>query len=286
MISIRNLFLAIINRLGHAIPKKIQRRIADYPGVLLFFERLSQGGQVEIKTPEGHSLVINQLFHSSIIETGDLSGYEPEIRKSILKLTKPGMVAYDIGANIGIFSFLFSSIVGNDGIVYAFEPEKNNYICFQKSLELNKCKNIHFDKRAIGNTKGVGQFDRRGGAFSGRLVGESATYNPTNNIQQIDIINIDQLVKNEGFRLPDIMKIDVEGNEAMVLEGMKNVLSEHNPIIICELHTHLGEPSEYVLNMLSEFGYSFSSTTAVLENKSGAENQADMSRERHIVAVK
>ena len=286
MVSFRNIFLSVINRLGQAIPKKIQRHIADFPGVLGLFERLSHGGLTEIRTPEGHRLALNQLFHSNLIRSGDLGEYEPEIRNSILKLTKPGMAAYDIGANIGIFSFLFSSIVKKDGIVYAFEPEKNNFICFEKSLEINAINNIFLDKRAVGKNKGLEKFDRRGGAFSGRLVGEDAAYSQTSNIEFIDTINIDHLVKEEGFRCPDIMKIDVEGNEAMVLEGMKNILNTYNPIIICELHTHLGESSEHIINFLSSYDYSISGIKEICAEINDGSKQRDMSMERHIVAVK
>lgn len=281
------LFLSLFNRLGQSVPKNMQRYIADYPGVLKIFDKLSSGGETEITTPEGHILVMNQLFHSNVIRTGDITGYEPQIRKSISKLARPGMAAYDIGANIGIFSFLFSALVKNEGIVYAFEPEKNNYICFEKSLKINKSQNILLDKRAVGREKESGKFDRRGGAFSGRLVGKDAAYKLTKNIEEIDIVNVDYLINNEKFRIPDIMKIDVEGNEAMVLEGMENVLANYNPIIICELHTHLGESSDRVIDYLSKFGYTFSTLNDFLkENEENKLKSTNISKEIHIIARK
>jgi len=63
-------------------------------------------------------------MHSNLIHSKNLLSYEPKIRKAIQKFTKPGMIAYDIGANVGVFSFLFASIVNKEGHVYAFEPEK------------------------------------------------------------------------------------------------------------------------------------------------------------------
>jgi len=117
MQGLRNLLLSAINRVGQAIPKRFQRRIAYFPGILAVFEYLSSYDLVEISTPEGGTIVINPLFHSNLTHSCDLGGYEPEIRKIIWKFTKPGMVAYDIGANVGVFSFLFASIVGEDGMV-------------------------------------------------------------------------------------------------------------------------------------------------------------------------
>lgn len=284
--SIFKLFLTLINRMGRVLPKRMQRRIADHPGVRKLLERLSRSQLTDISTPDGHRLVINPVFHSNLLVSGDVGGYEPEIRRLIMKLTKQGMTAYDIGANVGVFSFLFSSIVNGEGIVYAFEPEKNNHSCFQKSLEINKSKNIVLDRRAVGKNKGIEKFDRRGGAFSGRLVGEGTSYSPTDNIETIETVNIDYLIKEEGFRAPDILKIDVEGNENMVLEGMQGLLDSHGPIIICELHAHLGESSGEVLTLLSHHGYLISNVDEVPIEIGINPEKSVAPIERHIVAMK
>lgn len=281
---LRKIFLTSINRIGRAIPKKFQRLVADYPGLLNLFEKLSKNELIEVLTSEEDCLVINPLFHSSLIQSGKLDGYEPEIRQAILKFTKPGMVAYDIGANVGVFSFLFASIVGDNGIVYSFEPEENNYTCFRKSLEKNGKKNIILDKRAVGKTRGLEIFDRRGGAFSGRLVGKGL-YEITGNVRNVETINIDHVVENEGYRVPDILKIDVEGNEGMVIEGMKNILEKHSPILICELHSHLGESTDSVTGLLSSYGYAvFDIKDALSENN--LNKTTKFSIESHIVAIK
>lgn len=277
--------LSLINRVGQALPKRIQRRIADYPGVLEFLQKMSDGELMEVLTPEGCRLVVNPLFHSNLIRFGSLLDYEPEIRKTIMKFTKPGMAAYDIGANVGVFSFLFESIVGVDGVVYAFEPERNNYNCLKKSLEKHNNKNIVFDKRAVGKSKGKEKFDRRGGAFSGRLIGD-ALYDTTDNIEIVETVSVDYVVKEEGYRVPDILKIDVEGNEGLVLEGMTNILNTHRPIIICELHTHLGESSEKVISLLSSYGYTISDLKGALNENGSGSTTSNVPSERHIIAVR
>ena len=190
-----------------------------------------------------------------------------------------------IGANVGVFSFLFASIVGEEGIVYSFEPEENNYTCFEKSLEKHNKKNIVLDKRAVGSTKSTQKFDRRGGAFSGRLIG-NGLYNTTGNIRIVETVSIDHVVKEEGYRLPDILKIDVEGNEGMVLEGMKNILETYSPIVICELHAHLGESTDRVTNLLSSYRYNISNVESALTAIGLSETASDARMERHIIAVK
>jgi FkbM family methyltransferase len=285
MNSLRKVLLSFINQIGQSIPKQLQRIIADFPGVLKCFEKLSCGELVDIPTPEGYRLVINPLFHSNLIRSGDLRNYEPEIRKAIMEFTKEGMAAYDIGANVGIFSFLFASIVGDNGIVYAFEPEENNYTCFEQSLRINNNKNVILDKRAVGESKNTEKFDRRGGAFSGRLIG-SASYNTTHNIKEVETVSIDYVVYEEGYRIPDILKIDVEGNEGMVLAGMKNVLESHSPIVICELHTHLGESTDQVTDILYPPGYTISNVNDTLNNIDSTKAASNGPTGRHIVAVK
>ena len=285
MNRLRKILLTSINRVGQAIPKRLQRRIADSPGALKFFEKLSHNDLIEVTAPEGGSIFINPLFHSNLVHSGELSKYEPEIRKAILKFSKPGMVAYDIGANVGIFSFLFASIVGEDGMVYSFEPEEINYTCFAKSLEKHDQKNIVLDKRAVGRRKSTESFDRRGGAFSGRLVG-NGLYKTTGNITTVDTVSIDYVVKEEGYRVPDILKIDVEGNEYMVLEGMKNILETCGPIVICELHTHLGESAGQVTDLLSCCGYTISDVKNALTENSTGKTTSKAAVERHIIAVK
>ena len=283
---IKSTILSGVNRIGQALPRSLQRRIADFPGVLRLFERLSRSSFSELLTPEGHRLVVNPLFHAHLMASGEVGDYEKGIRRSISKLTAPGMVAYDVGANVGVFSFLLSSAVGEKGAVYAFEPEENNSVCFEESLRVNDCRNIVLDKRAVGRKAGSEKFDRRGGAFSGRLVGEEAAYQTTGNMRSVRVVSIDHLVENEGFRAPDILKIDVEGNEGMVLQGMRGVLAAKGPTIICEVHTHLGETSTQVTDLLTGHGYRISDVEEVLGEQALDLEPHEMSIGRHIIAIK
>lgn len=270
------------NRLGQRLPKRILRFIVDFPGMLKIMEKFSFGEMQEILTPEGHHVVINSLFHSNLIHAGNLGNYEPAIRESILRLTRPGMTAYDIGANVGIFSFLFSSIVNSHGVVYAFEPEKVNYTCLDKSIKINNCKNIILDKRAVGNSIGKEQFDRRGGAFSGRLIGNNVSYKKTLNIETVETVSLDYLIKDENYRVPDIIKIDVEGNEGLVIAGMRHIFDHYCPILICELHAHLGESSKNILETLIAYDYRVIDATNGLQIKGHITDLQNV----HIVAVK
>jgi len=242
--------LSLINRIGAIMPPRVRRAIADFPGVMQLLSKLSISAGEEITSPEGYSIFINPLFHSNLTDNGGLINHEPSMRQAIIRLTKPGFTAYDIGANVGAFSFLFLSLVGSRGYVYAFEPEVNNTKVLSRSIKQAGATNITLDTRAVGDISGEAEFDRRGGAFSGRLVGGRSSYKPTNNVTKVFTTSLDELVFDVGYQSPDIIKIDVEGNEGLVLSGMKQILREKPPIIICEMHSHLGDSVEAVEELL------------------------------------
>jgi FkbM family methyltransferase len=146
-----------------------------------------------------------------------------------------------------------STLVGEKGQVIAFEPEPNNSSCLEATIKLNAIQNLRLEKKAVGRITEQAIFDGRGGAFSGRLV-DHGKYKTTSNVTQVDVVSLDDLVKL-GFPAPDLIKIDVEGNELMVLEGMKNMLGSNPPIVLCEIHSYLGDPSKKVVDLLTQYDY-------------------------------
>ena len=227
--------------------------------MLTLLTALTRGRMAYAPTPEGYQLAYNPLLHANLLSTDGLAGYEPVLRSAIQRWTRPGMVAYDIGANVGVFSLLFHAIVrAGNGMVYAFEPEPNNIACLERTLALNDCPGLILCRQAVSNTAGSAPFDRRGGAFSGRLVGQTQNYTPTRNLALVETTSVDACVFELGFRPPDIVKIDVEGNEGLVLEGMTGVMEKFHPILICEVHTHLGDHAQGIPELLSRHDYAVS----------------------------
>ena len=251
--------LTYLNKLGRNLPYGLRRRITDFPGVLTMFSALTRSRMEFAPTPEGYTLAFNPLLHSNMLTSGSFAAYEPQLQAAIRRYTGTGMIAYDIGANVGLFSLLFYSIVRQgDGMVYAFEPEPNNIACLERTLAANECPGIKLCRQAVSNTTGAAPFDRRGGAFSGRLVGAIHNYTPTRNIATVETTSVDACVFERGFHPPGIVKIDVEGNEGLVLEGMQGVMEKFHPIVICEIHTHLGDNGQRILDLLSQHDYDVS----------------------------
>ena len=64
------------------------------------------------------------------------------------------MTVVDIGANYGSYTLIASTLVGNDGKVYAFEPELGNYDILVKNIEMNGCTNVTPIRKAVSNKQG------------------------------------------------------------------------------------------------------------------------------------
>jgi FkbM family methyltransferase len=246
---------------------KLRRRIADFHWILKFNELILGRLQKDVITPEGLILKLNPLFHGHLSTTESVLNYEPEVRLALVECLKPGKVVYDIGANIGIFSLLMSYLVKQNGKVYAVEPEMNNFKHLVDSIKANNLNNIIPMQMALGATEGFLQFDRRGGSFSGRIIDSDVQYTPTKNIIPMTIMSVDSLVRNGIADPPDLIKIDVEGFEGKVVLGMRDVIAKYGPVIICELHGHLGDRSEVVYDVLGSAAYSIFDLSDFLQGK-------------------
>ena len=96
-------------------------------------------------------------------------------------------------------------------------------------------------------------FDRRGGAFSGRLVdGEDEM--ASSRVSNIQVRSIDSLLAG-GMRPPKLVKIDVEGGEGLVLDGAKQVLRTYRPAVLCEMHPDNPDGVSQAFSALTDAGY-------------------------------
>lgn len=148
-----------------------------------------------------------------------------------------GRVAYDIGANLGIFSLFFSRAVGAQGQVVAFEPMPDNFAALERNLKLNRVRNVTAIQMALGEAAGeraaysvAGESGRYSIEVSG---GGDERYTPAG-VCRID--TLDQVVGRMNLPPPGFIKIDVEGAELAVLRGAAETLRATWPEMFIELH--------------------------------------------------
>jgi len=160
--------------------------------------------------------------------------------RAMKKYLRPNMTFVDVGANIGYYSLLAYSIVGNKGLVIAFEPEPNNFHELEKNISVNKISNIKPFEIALSDRAGKTSLyinPYNDGGHSLTIFPDNYEL-PFHNIEITTTTFDDFWTNYELNNRLDFVKIDVEGNTLRVLNGMKNILKQYHPIIFLE-HTLL-----------------------------------------------
>jgi FkbM family methyltransferase len=175
---------------------------------------------------EGFKLAVHQ--HDTIISESIRNSrvWAQAETRLFRELLKPGMVVIDVGANIGYFSLLASSLVGPDGRVHAFEPDPVNCGLLKKSVRMNRASNIEVVQAALSNNDNpISLFlnsNNKGDHRIWEATGESRTR------ITVKAMTLDSYL-NETGTIPTFIKIDVQGAEGYVLEGMKETLARRAP---------------------------------------------------------
>jgi len=166
---------------------------------------------------------------------------------------------FDLGANIGQYSLYPVKKHGDKIHVFSFEPQSINYYLLNKNIYLNKLENnitpyciavsgkSEFSKLYIpkfipgGNRSQFGEADIKN------------MKNPTNHIQGMFGVTLDDLCSIWSFPLPNYIKIDVDGIEIPIIKGAMNVLSNHAvKSVIVELGTD--KEQKEAVNLMKQAG--------------------------------
>lgn len=233
-------------RLGHPKLRELTAKAAE-PGAagaaLRPLLRWLAGGSIVIPMGLGGGLRLDMagipLSHAHIgsLAFGNL---EQSVQEAMLRHLGRGGVFYDIGANVGFFALLGAHFAGLEaGHVYAFEPTPDNAGEIRRNVALNALSNVTVIERAVAAAAGTGRLQVVDDQSWSKLV-ETGEHPFTESVIDIELVSIDDLVASREIRPPTVVKIDVEGAEMAVLEGMRATLAAHGPAIICELHgTHV-----------------------------------------------
>lgn len=171
------------------------------------------------------------------------------------KTIKKGWTVLDIGANIGYPSLLFSKLVGKNGKVIAFEPNKNNIKTLKKNIKVNNCRNIMIVPMAVSNRTGVGTL-----YISDSHSGDHRIYssNEKRRTQNIETISLDDYFKSKNKI--NFIQMDIQGAEELVFKGMKRLINENKEISILlefwpEGLKKIGSSPVDFLKMIKQLGF-------------------------------
>lgn len=153
-----------------------------------------------------------------------LDSYEPATTKLLQSIMKPGMTFVDVGAHVGYYSLLAARQVGPQGKVYSFEPEPVNYSLLIKNVELNGYSNVSAKSNAVSGS--VGSVSLHVSALDS---GRNSVYRhglPEQGIIEVETTTLDAFFEAKSWPKIDLIKMDVEGAEQDVLNGMVQLLDK------------------------------------------------------------
>ena len=184
--------------------------------------------------------------------------YEPTQTEIVKKFVKKGDNVIDVGAHVGYYTFLMSELVGQSGKVFSFEPDPDNFVLLKKGIDANNLKNVEIIQKAVSKENSkiklyLSDTDRA----TNRIY--DAGMNDAHKIIEVETCSIDEFLQNKKIKI-NFIKIDAEGSEQGVIEGMKTTLKENKDIsIMTEFFPFLIEkygssPKKY-LETLEEMGF-------------------------------
>ncbi len=176
------------------------------------------------------------LIDIAIERTWWLGTHEPATQEALRQVLGPDKVMYDIGAHIGFYT-LPAARLGVD--VIAFEPDPESAARMRTHVDRNNFSNrVRVVEAAAWSSTSPSITFRRGLPRSqgGVWWRNRQPVLATGEVIEVATICLDDFVASGG-PAPHIIKVDVEGSESEVLKGAINILRNHHPVLIVEVHT-------------------------------------------------
>ena len=220
--------------------------------------------------------------------------HEPITTVLFKRVVKRGAVVVDAGANVGYFSLLAATLVGPTGKVISFEPEPSNFAYLKKNIELNKFDNVVPVQKAVSDTSGttnlfICSYDsghhtiNRADGIAAIAYGRSFEERSVS----IETTRLDDALRSLGVTKVDVIKVDIEGAEALAIKGMQSLFAqpdltvfiEYFPLLIEKMGTN---PDSFVDSLLNDYGFIAYVICSDYDASPGSENLIEV-KERRIL---
>jgi len=196
-----------------------------------------------------HDRIFRMLYESRVVRVKDyvfqvdprdhhktkmvmLYGYEEDyVQELLISLAVPGSIMVDVGANIGLHAIPLAGRVGTGGRVIAFEPDPDNYRILIQNINSNRVMNISAHKLALCSESGTALLYQSRENRDKLSLRQENVDNSGRNMTPVPVetaVGDDFLVDLD--KPISLIKIDVEGAEALALQGMRKTLLR-NPAI-------------------------------------------------------
>jgi FkbM family methyltransferase len=155
--------------------------------------------------------------------------YEEPVRQALREYLRPGDICLDVGANIGVMTFLAASIVGAGGLVVAIEPNPDNVQVLYRTIRMTGAANVMVVPAAASDAREV--FSLTGRSNTHLVPAREAISGGGSFVQSVPL---DDLLA--GLPRLDFVKMDIEGHEPRALRGLATLLSRHRPGLLVEFN--------------------------------------------------
>lgn len=220
--------------------------------------------------------------------------FEPEECRFVTGHLQPGMVFFDVGANLGQYTLLAAQAVGLTGHVHSFEPSARMFAELQYNVGLNG-----FDARCTLNNVAV--FDRPGtarlsryapgGEVFGSLGQQERAGGAIVGYDEVATITLDDYVVQRGIERVDLIKLDIEGAELQALRGAGDLLARPDgPVVVLEMAdvntVGLGYAAMETWDYLESLGYRLHAFDDQGQIVGAAARPRDFQQPQNLVAIK
>ena len=207
------------------------------------------------------ALARRQELYSNVLRWTGSGGLEKRV---YLALVREGDVVFDIGANLGHFTLLFSDLVGRRGEVHAFEPVPPTFVQLRNAVEANRqYDNVFLNQAACSAEEGnltiqMPGDDHGQASLQSHREGSWRTSHLVTSFETI-ALKLDNYGRGERPGSMSFVKCDVEGGELPVLLGMEATLRRCKPLLFLEVFARWTESFGYrpvdLVDFLQAVGY-------------------------------
>jgi FkbM family methyltransferase len=182
--------------------------------------------------------------------------WEPYETQEVREILRPGDTFIDVGADFGWHTVIGAKAVGPTGRVIAFEPVPQNLEYLRRNVAANGCANVKIEPVALSNKSEKLTFH-----LSRQNLGDHSRLEAADRPTAIDVqaVTLDEYLKDDPGKIA-LIKIDTQGSEGYILEGMRETLRKHPEMAILIEFTpdwlrQTGFDPEATLRELHEQGY-------------------------------
>lgn len=184
--------------------------------------------------------------------------WEPNETYWFTRSVKAGNTVLDIGANVGYYTLLGAALVGEEGVVYAFEPDPVSFRLLEQNVRLNGLQNVVLEQKAVSNEPGSIRL-----YLAEENKGDHRIFETEGRRESIEVeaVSLDEYFRGHEGSI-DFVKIDTQGAEAVIIQGMSELIRDNDGMLMAVEFwpyglSEFGFDAAELLEVLRSFGFHF-----------------------------